>query len=45
MKFQESSIVEAFGHIDMHWNQNVNAVDDLHQIHWSEFVLFHSRQG
>lgn len=43
--FQKSSAVKALGHFDMHRNPNVNAVDDLHQIHWSESVLFHTGQG
>lgn len=29
----------------MHWDTHLHAINDLHKVYWSQFVLLHSRKG
>lgn len=42
---KESSAGQAFWYFNMHWNTNLNAINDLHQVYWSESMLLYSRKG
>lgn len=42
---KESSAGQAFWYFGMHWNTNLNAINDLHQVYWSKSMLLYSRKG